>query len=94
MKKFKLKVKEVNTGEYIILANSAEEAEAKFIAINNTTDMVNFHDSDMDITVVEMTPTPSFDDLCIGECEVCNDEKRACCRAVEAKGGGLVDGVS
>ena len=92
MKKFKLKVKEINTGEYIILANSAEEAEAKFIAINNTTDMVNFHDSEMDITVEEMESKPSFDELCIGECEDCNDEKRACCRAVEAKCGGLANG--
>lgn len=94
MKKFKLKVKEINTGEYIILANSAEEAEAKFIAINNTTDMVNFHDSDMNITVKEMESKPSFDALCIGECEVCCEEKRACCSAVEETYDVLVNGVS
>ena len=83
MKKYKLKVKEINKGEYNILANSAEEAEAKFIAIRNCTDLIDFDDSNLVVKVEEIKSGVDFEELCNGKCEICNREKRRYCKAVE-----------
>jgi len=85
MKTYKLKVKEINKGEYNILANSAEEAEAKFIAIRNCTDLVDFDDSNLIVKVEEIKSVVEFEELCNGRCEICNREKRKYCKIVEAE---------
>lgn len=85
MKKFKLNVQQINTGEYIILANSAAEAEEKFIAIHNTTDMVDFQDSELIITADEVESKPVFEELCKCDCDMCNHVKRVCCSSVIKK---------
>lgn len=85
MKTYKLKVKEINKGEYNILANSAEEAEAKFIAIRNCTDLVDFDDSNLIVKVEEIKSAVEFEELCNGRCEICNREKRKYCKIVEGE---------
>ena len=85
MKTFKLKVKEINKGEFNILANSAEEAKMKFIAIHNCTDLVDFDDSNLIIKAEEIKSNVSFEELCNGKCEICNREKRRYCKEVEAE---------